>query len=162
MWLINDAVVRVSHDFIDNSSTCDSGNRGLACRIHIRDHHPVRIIEGTTELSTQGFCPRKTVRLKHRDETPPTYRFGCAKCGTNFRGMVRVIVDEQKPVARVFDLEPAPRMLEFLKRCRDLVERNRKLRSQRDYSKRIMHVVFSGNIECRPPEFLAVLIHQKG
>ena len=69
--------------------------------------------------------------------------------------MMRIIVDEQKPVARVFDLEPAARVLEFPKRCRDLVERNRKLGSQCDYAKRVMHVVFSGNIEGRLPEFLA-------
>ena len=73
--------------------------------------------------------------------------------------MMRVIVDEQKPVARVFDLEPAARVLEFPKRCRDLVERNRKLGSQRDYSKRVMHVVFSGNIQSRLPEFLAAAIN---
>jgi hypothetical protein len=95
------------------------------------------------------------VRLKHRDETSPADRFRCAKRGTNFRRMMRIIVDEQKPVARVFDLEPAARVLEFPKRCRDLVERNRKLGSQRDYSKRVMHVVFSGDIESCLPEFLA-------
>src|SRR6266487_2396418 len=93
--------------------------------------------------------------LKHRDETSPADRFRCAKCGTNFRRIISIVVDEQKPVARVFDLEPAARVLEFLKRCRDLVERNRQLGSQRDYSKRVMHVVFSRNIEGRLPEFLA-------
>src|SRR6266487_3896285 len=93
--------------------------------------------------------------LKHRDETPPADRFRCAKCGTNFRRMMRIIVDEQKTVARVFDLEPAARVLEFPKRCRDLVEWNSKLGSQRDYSKRVMHVVFSRKIEGRLPEFLA-------
>src|SRR5438094_9262120 len=93
--------------------------------------------------------------LKHRNETSPADRFRCAKCGTNFRRMMRIIVDEQKPVACVFDLEPAARVLEFPKRCRDLLERNGKLGSQRDYSKRVMHVVFSGNIEGRLPEFLA-------
>src|SRR6266478_6719146 len=95
------------------------------------------------------------MRLNQRDETSPSYRFRCAKCGTNFRRMMRIIVDEQKPVARVFDLESAARVLEFPKRCRDLVERNRKLGSQGDYSKRVMHVVFSGNIEGRLPKFLA-------
>jgi len=55
------------------------------------------------------------VRLKHRDETPPAYRFRCAKCGTNFCRMMRIIVDEQKPIAGVFDLEPAARVLEFPK-----------------------------------------------
>src|SRR5262245_44351764 len=96
------------------------------------------------------------MRLKHRDETPPSDRFRCAKRGTNFRRMVRVIVDEQKPVARVFDFEPAARVLEFPKRCRDLVEWNRKLGRQRNYSKRVVDVVFSRNIEGRLPEFLAV------
>src|SRR6476659_11280568 len=95
------------------------------------------------------------MRLKHRDETPPSYRFRCAKCGTNFGRMMRIIVDKQKPVARVFDLEPAACVFEFPKRCRDLVERNVKLGSQCDYAKRVMHVVFSWNIESRLPQFLA-------
>ena len=69
--------------------------------------------------------------------------------------MMCVIVDEQKPVAGVFNLEPAARVLEFLKRCRNFLEWNRKLGSQRDYAKRIMHVMFTGNIESRLPEFLA-------
>src|SRR4029077_14961449 len=95
------------------------------------------------------------MRLKHRDETSPADRFRCAKRGTNFGWMMRIIIDEQKPVACVFDLEPAARVLEFPKRCRDLVERNRKLGSQRDYAERVMHVVFSRNIESRLPQFLA-------
>jgi hypothetical protein len=53
------------------------------------------------------------VRLKHRDETPPSDRFRCAERGTNFCRMMRIIVDEQKPVARVFDLEPSTRVLEI-------------------------------------------------
>ena len=69
--------------------------------------------------------------------------------------MMRIIVDEQKPVARVFDFEPAARVLEFPKRGGDLFEWNRKLGSQRDYSKRVMDVVFSRNIESRLPEFPA-------
>jgi len=66
---------------------------------------------------------------------------------------MRIIVNEQKSIARVFDLEAAARVLEFPKRCRDLIEGNRKLGSQRDYSQCVMHVVFSGNIEDRLPEF---------
>src|SRR4029450_5828281 len=118
MWLISNSAVCVSHDFIDDSLTCDSGNRGLAGRIDIRDHNPVRIVEGAAKYAAQRFCSSKTVRLKHRHETPPSYRFRCAKCGTNFRRMMRIIVDEQNPVARVFDLEPAARLVEFAKRCR--------------------------------------------
>src|SRR6188472_4810389 len=95
------------------------------------------------------------MRLKHRNKPSPSDRFRGPKCGANFRRMMRVIVNEQKPFARVFDLESATRVLEFPKRCRDLVERNRKLGSQRDHSKRIMHVVFSRNIESRLPQFLA-------
>ena len=95
------------------------------------------------------------MRLKHRDETPSSDPFPCAKRGTNFGRMMRIIVNEQKPVARVFDFEPTTRVLEFPKRRRDLVERNRKLGSERDYSKRVMDVVFSRNIEGRLPEFLA-------
>ena len=75
--------------------------------------------------------------------------------------MMRIIVDEQKTVARVFDLEPATSVLEFPKRRRDLVERNRKFRSQRDYPKRVMYVVFSGDIESRLAEFLPPATNQK-
>jgi len=60
--------------------------------------------------------------------------------------MMRVIVDEQKPVAHIFDFEPAARMLEFPKRCRDLIEWNRKLGGQRNYAKRVMDIVLSRNI----------------
>src|SRR5262245_23986464 len=102
------------------------------------------------------------MRLKHRHETSPPNRFRSAKSGANFRRMMAIIVDEQKPVACVFDLEAASRVLKFPKRCRDLVERNREFGSQRDYSEGVMHVVFAGNTESCFPKFFAAATDQKG
>jgi hypothetical protein len=102
-------------DFIDNYAAVDSWDWRLARSVHVSDDHPVGVVEGAAEFVRQRFGSRKTVRLKHRNETPPADRFSCAKCGTDFGGMMRVIVHEQKTVARVFDFKPPARVLEFPK-----------------------------------------------
>src|SRR4029077_17748683 len=94
MWLISDPAMRASHDFIDNAPPCDSGNRRLTGRIHIRDHYPVRITEGTPEFTHPPFSSFEQGGRKHRNESPPSDRFCCAKRGTNFGWMMRIIVDE--------------------------------------------------------------------
>jgi hypothetical protein len=124
IWFISDLAMPMSHEFIDDSLAGDSGNRRLAGRIHIRYHNPVGIVEGAAKFPAERFRSRKTVRLKHCDETPPSDRFRCAERGANFCRMMPIIVDEQKPVARVFDLEPSTRVLKFPKRSRDFIERN--------------------------------------
>src|SRR5436305_5210005 len=114
----------VLDDFIDNCAAADSRDGRLARSLHLCDDYPVGGVEGAAEFARQRFGARETVRLKHRNETPPADRFSCAKCGTDFGGMMRVIVHEQKTVARIFDFKASARVLEFAKRGRDFVEWN--------------------------------------
>src|ERR1043166_1286285 len=74
---------------------------------------------------------------------------------------MRVIVNKQKPIALILDLKPASRVLEFTQGGRNFLKWNSKLGGECDYAKRIVHVMFSGNIKRRLAEFLAVPINAK-
>src|ERR1051326_7320024 len=73
----------------------------------------------------------------------------------NFGGMMSVIINEQKTIALILNLEPASCMLEFAKGSGNFFERNSKLCGDSDYTKGVVHVVFAGNIKSRFAEFFA-------
>src|SRR5262245_51004224 len=55
MCLITDTAMPVSHYLIDNSLTCDSGNRRLAGGIYICDHNMVGITESAAKFARERF-----------------------------------------------------------------------------------------------------------
>ena len=86
------------------------GERRLAGSINVGDHHTIGIVEGArqtrfaapssanndaVETSSARVCVRRTRGRQRR---------------ADFRGMMRVIVDEQETVALIFDFKPAPRV----------------------------------------------------
>src|SRR5215831_7247696 len=95
--LITHAAMAVPHDFIENRPAADSWDRRLARSVHVCDDDSVGVVEGAAEFARQRFSSGETMRLKHRQETPPANRFRCAERGTDLCRMMRVIVHEQKP-----------------------------------------------------------------
>src|SRR5206468_8050300 len=71
--------------------------------------------------------------LKHGEHPFAANRPRSFQCSANFGRMVRVIVNEQKALALIFDLEPASRVLEFTKRSCNFFKRNSKLDRERDH-----------------------------
>src|SRR6266853_5230091 len=75
--------------------------------------------------------------------------------------MMCVIVNKQKALALIFDLEPAPRVLELTKRSCDLFKRNSKLDSERDHAQGIVDIVRARHVQHRFAEFLFAKINTK-
>src|SRR5438034_3852772 len=101
------------------------------------------------------------MRLKHGQHPSATSGSRGFQCSANFRGMMRVIVHEQKTFALILDLKPTPRVLEFTKRSCNFFKWNSKLRSECDHAKGIVHVVFAGNVQGCLAEYLAAPTNAK-
>src|SRR5262249_18987348 len=124
--LVSGSPKAVLHDFVSDRLAADARNRRFARGINIRYHYQIGIVEGAAKLAPQRFCTRITVGLKHREHSFAASRSRSFQCRLNLGGMMCVIVDEQKALALIFDLKPAPRVLEFTKRSCDLFKRNSK------------------------------------
>src|SRR5205814_9294802 len=98
----------------------------FACGINVDNNNTVFIIKGASEFITQRFGSRKTMRLEHRQHAFVAGRFRRLKRGANFRGMMRVIIDEQKTIAGVLYFKPAPGVLEFAEGSCNFLERDPK------------------------------------
>src|SRR5438067_5673704 len=61
--------------------------------------------------------------------------------------MMRVIIDEQKPIALVLDLKATARMLEFAQRNRNFFKGNPKLGAEGDHANGILDIVPAGDIQ---------------
>src|SRR5438046_9582238 len=61
--------------------------------------------------------------------------------------MMRVIIDEQKPVALVLDLKATARRLEFAQRNRDFFKGNPKLGAEGDHANGILDIVPDGDVQ---------------
>ena len=75
--------------------------------------------------------------------------------------MMCVIVNKQKALALILDLEPAPCVLEFTKRSCDFFKRNSKLDSERDHAQGIVDIVRARHVQHRFAEFLFAKINTK-
>jgi hypothetical protein len=101
------------------------------------------------------------MRLKHGEDAFASSRSRSFQCSENFGRVVRVIVDKQKALALILDLEPASRVLEFTKRSYDFFERNSKLDRERNDPERIVDIMASGGVEGRFAQPLASTINAK-
>ena len=50
------------------------------------------------------------MRLKHREHAIAANRLGGSERGADFRGMMRIIIDQKKSIASVFNLETPARV----------------------------------------------------
>src|SRR5437879_4778653 len=101
------------------------------------------------------------MRLKHGEHPFASSRSRSFQCSANFGRVVCVIVNKQKALALVFDLEPASRVLEFTKRSYDFFKRNSKLERERDHPECIVDSVASGGVEGRFAQSFASKINAK-
>ena len=75
--------------------------------------------------------------------------------------MMRVIIDEQKPIALVLDLKATARMLEFAQRNRDFFKGNPKLGAEGDHANGILDIVPAWDIQDCFAQLLPVPINAK-
>src|SRR5439155_13410810 len=101
------------------------------------------------------------MRLKHREHTLPPGRFRRLERGSNFRGMVRVVVDQQKTLARIFDLKTATRVVELAQRSGNFFKGNSQFGREGNYADGIMDVVPPGDIQDRFAQLLITMINTK-
>src|SRR5437667_10719689 len=94
------------------------------------------------------------MRLKHGEHPFPASRSRSLQCSANFGRVMRVIVNEQKALALIFDFKPASRVLEFTKRSCNFFERNSKLDRERNHSEGIVDIVRPWHAQHGLAEFL--------
>src|SRR5579864_363509 len=100
--------------------------------------------------------------LKHRQHPlAPNRSRGSQGC-LDFRRMMAVIVDQQKPRTVIFNFEPAPRVLKLCQCLGDFIEAYAELGCERDYTQRVANVVFARNIEDGFAKFFFVAIDVEG
>ena len=75
--------------------------------------------------------------------------------------MMRVIVDQQKAVAGVFDFETAAGVPKLGQRTGDFLERDAEFTRQRNHAGRVLHIVATGNVQPRLAQFFAVMKYRK-
>ena len=86
------------------------GNAGLARRVNIGDDDMIGVVKGAAKFVPQRLGARITMRLKHRQDAFAAGRFRGRERGADLGRMMRVIVDEEKAIALIFDLEAAARV----------------------------------------------------
>src|SRR5439155_5118343 len=101
------------------------------------------------------------MRLKHGEHPFPASRSRSLQCSANFGRVMRVIVNEQKALALIFDLKPASRVLEFTKRSCNFFKRNSKLDRERNHSEGIVDIVRPWHVQHGLAEFLLPKINAK-
>src|SRR5437016_12423186 len=99
--------------------------------------------------------------LKHGEHPFAANRPRSFQCSANFGRMMRVIVNKQKTLALIFDLEPASRVLEFTKRSCNFFKRNSKLDRERDYTEGIVDIVRPRHVQHRLAELLPARVNAK-
>src|SRR5689334_18007367 len=105
--LISHTAMTVCQYGIGDSLATDSGNGWLARRINIGDNDAIGLIKGGAKFITQRLGTRVAMRLKHCQYPLASRGTGCRQGRADFRGMMCVIVDQQKAVAGIFDFETA-------------------------------------------------------
>ena len=135
--LIGHAAMSVRDDLIDDRLPADAGNRRFARRINVGHDDTIGVIEGRAKFLPQRLGPRIAMRLKHRQDAFAPGRFRGRERGANFGRMMRVVVDQQKALALVLDLETPAGVLETAQRSGDLLERNSQFGGERDDTERV-------------------------
>src|SRR4029077_15893063 len=139
----------------------DPGNGSLARRIDVGDNNAIGLIESSAKFLSQRLGSGVAMRLKHCQDAiaPSLTRRG--EGGPNFCWMMRIIIDQQKTVAGIFDFETPARVLKFGQGCGNLLERNTELGCQCDDSNGVLDIVPARNIQSRFAKFLTLLENRK-
>src|SRR5437762_12198412 len=77
--------------------------------------------------------------LKHGEDPFAASRSRSFQRGANFRRVMGVIINKQEALAFILNLEPPPRVFEFVKRSCDCFKRNSKLDCELDHTQRILN-----------------------
>ena len=75
--------------------------------------------------------------------------------------MMRVIIDQEKTIARVFDFKTTTRVLELAQRGGNFFKGNPEFGGERDHADGIVDVVLAGNIQHRFAKLFALTINAK-
>ena len=145
--LVTGAAMPVRGNFIDDRLAADSGQRRFTRRIDIGHDHAVGVIKSTAEFLAQRLRARVAMRLKHGQHAVAPDRLRRCEGRANFGGMMRVIIDEQEPIAGIFDFETATRMSKIAQRTGNLFECNSEFGRQRDHAERVADVMPTRNIQ---------------
>src|SRR5262249_12179641 len=159
--LISHSAMTVRQYGIGDGLTADSGNRRLARRINIGDDDAIGLIKGGAKLIAQRLGARVAMWLKHCQHPLASGRTRCRQGGADFRGMMRVIVDQQKAVASVLDFETAAGVPKFGQGNGDLFERHAKLARQRNHDGGVLHIVPARNAQTRLAQLSALMKYRK-
>src|SRR5438552_10723811 len=74
---------------------------------------------------------------------------------------MRVIIDQEKTIARVFDFKTTTRVLELAQRVDNFFKRNPKFGGERDHADGSVDVVLAGDIQHRFAKLFALTINAK-
>ena len=159
--LIAHPAMSVLRNLIGDRLAADAGDRRFTRSVDIRHDHVIGVIESAAKFLAQRFGARETMRLEHRQDAVSARRFGGGESGANFRRMMRVIVHQQKSIARILDLESAPRVLEFAQRSGNFLEGNPELGGQRDHPESVLHIMLARHVQHGFTELFAAPEHTK-
>jgi hypothetical protein len=97
-------------DRVGNRLTGYSWQGRLTRRVNVGDDDMIGVVECSAKFEAQRLGPGIAMGLKHRQHAFATGGFGGRERGTDLRGMMGIIIDEQKALALILDLKAAARM----------------------------------------------------
>src|SRR4029077_7760824 len=122
--LISHTAMTMRGNGIGNGLPADAGKGRLACGINVGDNNAIGLIEGRAKFLSQRLGSGVAMRLKHCQHAIAPSRTRGGEGGPNFCWMMRIIVDQQKTVTGIFDLETPARVPKFGQGFGNLLERN--------------------------------------
>src|SRR5205807_9929204 len=102
-------------------------NGSYAPTTHNHDTQQIGLIEGSAKFLSQRLGTGVAMRLKHSQHAIAPSRTRRGKGGPNFGWMMRIIIDQQKTIAGIFDFETPARVPKFVQGFGNLLKRNTEL-----------------------------------
>jgi hypothetical protein len=154
--------VTVCAEAVGQGSRIDTLNRLLACGIHRRDEHHVRVVERALELLHQRLKAGVSVRLHHRDHAAlGTFASRCQH-RANLGRMVGIIVDDRRAVSLTDLREAALDTFEPFEPGNDCFVGNPEFQRDSDRRQRVLDIVpaRNGNVHVDRAAF-AILVEDQ-
>src|SRR5437660_1154801 len=120
--LISHSAMTMRRNGVGNGLPADAGNGRLARRINIGNDDAIGLIEGSAKFLSQRLGSGVAMRLKHCQHAIAPSRTRGGQRGTNFCWMMRIVIDQQKTIAGIFDFETPARVLKFGQRFGNFLE----------------------------------------
>ena len=102
----------VLRDRVGDRLAANARQGGFARRVNIGDDDMIGVVESRAEFVPQRLGAGIAMRLEHRQDAFAAGRARGRERGANLGRMMRVVVDEEKAIALIFDLEAAARVAE--------------------------------------------------